>query len=311
MDAAVRFPTSPKALKAAPVKLSKRMNVEQAFQAIARNCLDQVRANEAGVARVHDAESLHQMRVGLRRLHAAFGLFGDLLAAPPVIEAELIWLRDRLAPARDWDVLVDATLPRIAAGMPGTPELEALRGAVQIKCAATYADASGAVASPRFGKLVNMLEQWIEQRGWRDEITAKARTRLKMRVTAFASTILEQEQQRLLKRGRKLRQSDPAARHRVRIAAKRARYATEFFASLYPGKRVRPHVQALTAVQDELGWLNDAAVAGRLLDELDDDSQGARAGAAMARGYLASCMEEGAPMVRKRLKKFAAMPGPA
>jgi triphosphatase len=167
------------------------------------------------------------------------------------------------------------------------------------------------VASPRFGKLVNMLEQWIEQRGWRDEITAKARTRLKMRVTAFASTILEQEQQRLLKRGRKLRQSDPAARHRVRIAAKRARYATEFFASLYPGKRVRPHVQALTAVQDELGWLNDAAVAGRLLDELDDDSQGARAGAAMARGYLASCMEEGAPMVRKRLKKFAAMPGPA
>ena len=52
----------------------------------------------------------------------------------------------------------------------------------------------------------------------------------------------------------------PEERHRVRIAAKKARYAMEFFQGLYPGGRAKRSVQRLSALQDALGWLNDAAV---------------------------------------------------
>ncbi|UUZ50012.1 CHAD domain-containing protein [Massilia sp. B-10] len=65
MDAAVPFPATPKAVKAAPLKLNRRMSAEQAFERIVGNCLAQIVANEEGVARFHDVESLHQMRVGL------------------------------------------------------------------------------------------------------------------------------------------------------------------------------------------------------------------------------------------------------
>jgi triphosphatase len=307
MDTAVRFPTSPKALKAAPLKLDSRMRAEQAFQAIARSCLDQIAGNEVGVALHHDAESLHQMRVGLRRLDAAFKLFRHLLQAPPAIAAELVWLLEQLGPARDWDVLIDSTLPRAARAMSGNGELDQLRAVVLEKSGALFAQASGAVASSRFGKLVSALDRWIAQRGWRDDITAREKAQLKMRVADFAAAVLQQQHARLLRRARKLKQAEPRRRHRARIAAKRTRYATEFFAALYPGKRVRPYVQALTGLQDELGWLNDAAVAAHLLDEA---GEGVMQGAALVRGYLAACDEAGGRSVGKRWRKFKKVPMP-
>ncbi|MGH8772251.1 MAG: CHAD domain-containing protein, partial [Burkholderiales bacterium] len=61
---------------------------------------------------------------------------------------------------------------------------------------------------------------------------------------------------------------DSAGRHRLRIAVKKLRYAAEFFASLFAKKRAQKYIASLMALQDVLGTLNDAAVAGRLLASL-------------------------------------------
>jgi CHAD domain-containing protein len=309
MDA-VSFPTSPNAVKAAPLKLSRRMNVEQAFEAVARGCIEQIEANEAGVSRFHDAESLHQMRVGLRRLDAALTLFGDVVCVPKDIERETEWLMNQLGPTRDLDVLMESTLPRVSSAVPGQDSIGVVQKALQEKAVGLHHQAGTTVGSARFKQLIAGLESWIEQRGWRAGLSGKARMRLKMHVTEFAGALLDKESQRLLKRGNKLKGASVRDRHRVRIAAKRTRYATEFFASLYPRKRVRPYVQALSTLQDYLGWLNDAAVAERLLGELSDSDDGLREGAALVRGYLASDSEQSEPRVRKLWKKFAPMHPP-
>ncbi len=57
-------------------------------------------------------------------------------------------------------------------------------------------------------------------------------------------------------------------RHEVRIAVKKLRYATEFFASLFPRKAARSYIKALAVLQDELGVLNDAATTELLLQHL-------------------------------------------
>jgi triphosphatase len=54
----------------------------------------------------------------------------------------------------------------------------------------------------------------------------------------------------------------------ARIAAKKLRYAAEFFAPLFPAKRGRTYRKALARLQDVLGRLNDAAVAATLAHEL-------------------------------------------
>jgi CHAD domain-containing protein len=80
--------------------------------------------------------------------------------------------------------------------------------------------------------------------------------------------VLGRRDARVRKRGRDVPTATPEARHRVRIAAKKLRYAAEFFASLYPAKRVARYVAALQDLQDILGALNDAAVVDRLLGEV-------------------------------------------
>lgn len=310
MDAAVKFPTSPKPVKAAHVKLSKRMNVEQAFQAIVCNCINQIQDNEAGVSRGQDIEFLHQMRIGLRRLDAAFALFSDLLQPPPGITHELEWLMGQLGPVRDWDVFSASTLPRVAEAMPAQAALDSVREAARAKSEVLHAQASATVSSVRFARLLSALEKWVAQRGWRDDLTAKGKARLNTGTAGLAAAIVKQQQQRLLRRARKLKDAGARRRHRVRIAAKRARYATEFFASLYPGKRVRPYVKALAGVQERLGWLNDIMVAGRLLDEMSNGDAALREGAALARGYLASCAKGGVRRARKQWKKFTPLTAP-
>lgn len=104
----VHQPTAP--VRAAALKLSKRASVEAAFQTITRNCLTQVHGNERGVVYGHDPSSVHQMRVGLRRLRSALDLFAPVITAPADFDEELRWIARELGHGRDWEVLSGATL---------------------------------------------------------------------------------------------------------------------------------------------------------------------------------------------------------
>jgi CHAD domain-containing protein len=86
-------------------------------------------------------------------------------------------------------------------------------------------------------------------------------------VAEFAGFALDRLDRRLRKRGAEVPKAAPEARHQVRIAAKKLRYAAEFFGAPYPKKRVAPYLAALEDLQDILGALNDAVVADRLLAE--------------------------------------------
>ncbi|MDQ1831738.1 CHAD domain-containing protein [Massilia scottii] len=310
MDTAVRFPTTPKAIRARALKLSPRMSVEKAFQAIVRNCLDQIEANESGVIKYHDVESLHQMRVGLRRLRSALGMFDEVLSLPVALRQELDWLVSQLGPARDWDVLAGSTLPRITNTLDADAPLVRVQHAAADKAMALHAAAGAAIASERYQNLIGNLERWFDERGWRAMQLPADKVKLKMRIGDFARGILEKDQQRLLKRGRKLKGADPEARHRVRIAAKKTRYAAEFFASLYPRKTVRPYVKALASLQDELGLMNDVSVADGLLRQLSDGDEQLKDGTGFLRGYLASHSRQGDGKLRKLWKRFVPMRAP-
>lgn len=310
MDTAVNFPTTPGAVKATKLALKRKMNAEQAFQAIARNCLAQVQANEAGVDKFHDVECLHQMRVGLRRLRSALSMYRDLIRLPVEVANDLEWLLGQLGPARDWDVLAGTTLPKMREGGAHAPELVALTMAAHNRTHELHHVAAAAIASARYEQLIGALAQWLDERGWRAGQSRKVNNQLKTKVRKFAAAVLEQDQQRLLNRGRQLKTATPEARHRVRIAAKKTRYAAEFFGSLYKDQQVKPYVKALTHLQDELGRMNDASVADGLLDELARGEAELREGIDAARALLAASVADGAAATQKAWKRFAPMKAP-
>jgi triphosphatase len=106
---------------------------------------------------------------------------------------------------------------------------------------------------------------------------------------------------------RKADGSDAASLHHVRIAAKKARYAAEFFQSLLPGKPLKKQVRRLTALQDVLGGLNDMAIAGGLLNQLDHGPATPVRQVAFARGYLAASEAATIKALRKPFKRAAAL----
>ena len=278
-----------RAVKAQPLALDAAMSVEQAFLAIAGNCLEQVSGNQDGVAAGADVESVHQMRVGLRRLRSALGMFKSLLVLPDALKGELEWLGGALGEARDWDVLVGNTLAQLDG--EAAADAAALAEAAHAQARLKHELAAQAVTSARYTACMLGLQRWLQARAWRDSCSARQLRRLDAHVSPFARATLRKDQRRLLKRGKRLLHATPQQRHRVRIAAKKTRYATEFFASLLDARAVKPYVGRLSALQDELGWLNDVQVADRLLQQLPDGQPGQAElllHAAFIRGYLAA-----------------------
>ena len=279
-------PSVTTARKAEPLGLHRAMTVEEGFQAIASNCLAQMRGNEAGVLRGNDPESVHQMRVGLRRLRSALRLFSRWIAFPPPLQQELVWLGDQLGAARDADVLADSTLLKVSAACPQDAEVLRLRRFASKMAAQSRRRAGSAVASVRYSRLMLSTVDWLEASRWHEALDPPAPGALTRPLNTRARQILQRLHDRLRQRGGRLAQGTPEERHRVRIAAKNARYATEFFQSLRPARRVARYVRRLAALQDALGDLNDAAVADRLLHDIEAHHPEMAAGAAFARGYL-------------------------
>ncbi|MFA6070962.1 MAG: CYTH and CHAD domain-containing protein [Janthinobacterium sp.] len=284
-----------RAVKAQPLALDAAISVEQAFLAIAGNCLEQVSGNQDGVAGGADVESVHQMRVGLRRFRSALGMFKSLLVLPDALKSELEWLGGALGEARDWDVLAGNTLAQLDG--EAATDAAALAQAAHAQARLKHVEAAQAVTSARCTACMLGLQRWLQARAWRDSCSARQARQLDAPVSPFAHATVRKDQRRLMKRGKRLLHASPQQRHEVRIAAKKTRYATEFFASLFAARAVQPHVGRLSALQDELGWLNDVQVADRLLQQLPDvqadqadksAQDGLRLHAAFIRGYLAA-----------------------
>lgn len=282
---------------AQPLELQDDMTVEQAAHAILLNCLTQIEANREQVAGGHSPESVHQMRVGLRRLRSALDLFEDVIRPGSRLSREITWLGGELGPARDWDVL--------GTHLPQIEELRPLRRAVRSHARQMRSAAGSAIATKRFDALLHSLHHFIDTAAWRKPASDTQVKALAQPATKFAGNSLQQARRRVEKRGGKLKNGTPRARHRLRIAMKKLRYATEFFQCLSNRKRTRRALKGMTGLQDELGWINDVAVADGLLQHFHQTDPQLDQQAGFARGYLAAELEGRVRKLEREWKKNA------
>jgi triphosphatase len=152
------------------------------------------------------------------------------------------------------------------------------------------------------------LRRWIEAQGWREAAPGRAAAWLDRPLLAFAAHVLGKRHRRALKRGKDFEELSPEGRHRVRIALKKLRYATEFFQALYPKKRTRPYLASLKELQDDLGHLNDVAVAEQLIGSAagaSADAADLRAGGGLVLGWHARGIADLEPAAVRDWKAFA------
>jgi len=258
--------------KQRPVALDPAMPAAGALRRVAHACIAQMQANEegflaSGARAMRDPEYLHQLRVGLRRLRSCLSLVRKTV--PPErlegLVAGLRWLGQALNPARDWDVFMTESLPPIARRFAGDSGLPLLRRRGARLRRLHNVQAHDAVVSPRYAALLLALGAALAREDLHP--LAEGIPELAAPVGELARTVLDKRHRRLRKRAAGIARATPEERHACRIAAKRLRYAAEFFAPLYPGSRAKRYIRALEAIQDILGAVNDAATTERLLDE--------------------------------------------
>lgn len=252
----------PTATKAKPVVLSRRMTVWEGFLEICAGCLDQLRANEIVVRGAHDPEGIHQTRIAIRRLRAAFKVFRKVLPEEDrrYFARELRWLQQELGKARDLDVFIFETIEPLRSRLPDDGSLADLSKRAQSARRTATRHAQKVLQSRRYGRFLLMLERWCF---FPDHDMAG--TGLDRSIGRFAKHSVRKFEKKLLAFGKQLDLVDDEQLHAVRIQGKQTRYCVEFFASLYPKPAVRKHVKALSALQDCLGGLNDGVVADGLL----------------------------------------------
>ncbi len=290
-------------VKARAAVLDPEMTVDAAFKAVMWASLAHLDANEFGMLAAEDPEYLHQMRVALRRLRSALGVF-----SPPVPEAEteplakeLKWLASCLGPARDWDVFTTETLPPIEAEFGAHGELRAFSERCGELRRRANAKARRAVRSLRYHRLLLKLTAWIATDASRVAPQGAPVDELGKPVTEFAATVLERRYQQARRRGRRLSERSPAELHRLRIAIKKFRYATDFFASLYEGKAARDTLKRLGDLQDILGAMNDSATVAGLMRQGFTGSRGKRV--LEARGILLGWSRGRAVTLKRELRR--------
>ncbi len=270
--------TPPQPVKTADVSLTSNLSPLGAFRRIALACLEHLQQNYHGALHTEDPEYIHQMRVAMRRLHAALRVFSPLL--PPGFTSPLKGvftpLMVQLGQVRDLDVLyTDIAAPvldEITKKQHDTHKapLIAMVAAIHQHRQQARKQAIALLDSPAYGHaLLIALQALHQQESSSSSSGSSSAPPRSLKLSRFAAKRLHSTGQHVARRLRAMHPEHPASLHALRIAIKRLHYALEFFSSfteLKTGSKKQPPIlRQLTHLQDILGQLNDLSQAGNWL----------------------------------------------
>lgn len=255
----------------ASLDLDPSLSGDEALRRIGCACLMQVIRNEPAVL-AGIGEGIHQMRVAVRRLRAILSAFSTYLPEDErrVVSDELRWLADALGAARNLDAFESALLAPAHDALGDANGIDALTAVTESRRRAAFVKAGRAVRSTRYTRLLLTQFRWFEGCLWRHgDIT----TGLEEPIGDVAEHVLGRRRRVAKRRGKHFAAQSGSERHRLRIALKKLRYASELLSALYEPDNVGRFTKRLKKLQNHLGDVNDVRVAHDIVDELAKPTQ--------------------------------------
>ncbi|MBX7197962.1 MAG: CHAD domain-containing protein [Rhodospirillaceae bacterium] len=288
----------------AAVSLNRDAGLDRTIAAVVKNCRDHWRANVAAAADGGDPEGIHQVRVALRRLRSALGLFKHHIprAQRTVLAQEAKWLLGELGAVRDLDVFINVLAADFTPRVARDEGFAHLIRHARLRRDAAQASAASALSSARARRFAARLDTWLEGHGWCSEKTAAD-------AADFARHALNRRLRKIKGAAAGIAKLPVPERHELRIAVKKARYGIEFFHDLLPQKHAQRWATALKYVQDSLGHMNDLDVAERTIERLAGPPAEANRRLADAardiRRMHKKAARDAEPYIRKKCKRLA------
>jgi inorganic triphosphatase YgiF len=330
--------------KAGRPRYADDATVVEAFGRVLDECLAHITRNAIGLTEgdpVQRVEHVHQLRVGIRRLRSALRSFLGWVPAPPAdLVSGLRSLFATLGSSRDNEVLAGGVVAELAkAGAPpltlppgrsGPDPADAVKAAetqrtllAWLAWRATLAlvpelaavePAAGNAADPPAAAdaaaLADAESPDAAPEQARDRGTDDAGLTPNDDPHAFrrkASRRLRRWHARIVADWKSFDDLDEAGLHELRKRIKRQRYAVEFFAPLLRRRQVERYLEALAAIQDRMGALNDLFVARARYQALSSVDPAAW----FALGWLTARIADLRALARPELARLAKAEPPA
>lgn len=251
-------------VKAEASPIDEDMTAAEAMSAVAGSAVAQIQRNWRAVEQTDDPEAVHQLRVGLRRLRSALRIVRHAIDDQGLrtIGEKARDLASSVGRVRDVDVLLSDIVAPLAATAHVAAGLSELRRNLSHERTMLREEVLKTLTS----REASLLQIELALLPYRiAHVAAKDDKHLQQPVRRFADKALRKLLDRVCKRGRRIEELTIEERHELRKAMKSLRYGIDFFAPLYPDGKVRHLQEGASDLQDVLGYLNDVALAERLL----------------------------------------------
>jgi triphosphatase len=227
-----------------------------------------IRFYEYQVRLGQDIESLHKMRVAVRRIRTAYQVFRHHIkkeVIQPYIK-ELRDLGDVLGYVRDLDVfLLNADLYKIKLGIDEQKAFNSIEDFFEQNRQQHRSNLFKTLGSRKYRNLCDGLSGLLTKPS---ELAKEVDERSTSGQIGFiAGEIIRRRYEKILGYER-LNETEAIEHiHKIRIAVKAFRYSIEFFEEIL-GDKAMIVLESLITIQDYLGELNDRAVATRLMENM-------------------------------------------
>lgn len=224
--------------------------------------LEVLESRAGAFAEGREVEPLHQLRVSARRLRAALSFFEPIHHGDESLERARRRVRELALPfgqLRDLDVFLEHLDDGAAPVAPA--DRARLRKALEKRRVHLADDVVRVLGSRRWRRELRRVRDAAGEGTWRSSPAAAVDAR------RFVSERLDLWWWAFLAGSEDLGEMTHGQRHRVRIEAKKLRYATEVTADLFADREPESFTEGLKDIQDALGALNDRAVAERIVRE--------------------------------------------
>ena len=210
------------------------------------------------------------MRLALTHLRTAILFFSPMVhdTIRDEVRDELKWLNSELGAVRDLDVAVS----RVKALDMKRPRAAEVVRSWDEKRAESHRYLARMLNSVRYRWLIDQTAGWIENGPWSTKTGKQAAKQRASPIDSYSASRLEEWEDKLLKRSRKLRKMDTKKRHRLRLFNKKLTYSIDSLEDVFaddPFSEQKTALKHLIKAQKSLGQLNDGARGNELAGELE------------------------------------------
>ena len=244
-----------------------------------------MKRHEAGSRTGEDIESVHQMRVAIRRMRSLFKLIGAYYRPKTVAKYErgLRNIARALGAIRDLDVLI-LDLHAYQAELPpaSQPVMAQVIATLDDRRSGYRVQLNRLFDSKRYARFARQLRRLSKRKGQGARRLKRIETPHQVRHAL--PLLLHERLARVKAYDSVLPASEDAVLHALRVEYKQLRYALEFFQPLL-GRSATPFLGQVKQMQEILGRINDIAVFSDYVRRLDNVSAEQ---AALVEGYAQS-----------------------